>query len=141
MFLLAFLLALSATNATEPDEVTLQRDFSETVVPLLKLYCLDCHGTDLQEAQLDLSIYTSTQSVANGHRTWEIILERISASEMPPEDAERQPQAEERKAIVDWIRTAREFEALRHAGGSRTCTGSPVKQRGIQLLDPGSDRR
>ena len=116
VFLFAFLLALSATNATEPDEVTLQRDFSETVVPLLKSYCLDCHGTDLQEAQLDLSVYTSTQSVANGHRTWEIILERISASEMPPENAERQPQAEERKAIVDWIRAAREFEALRHAG-------------------------
>ena len=116
VFPLALLFALAATPAVELDEATLQRDFAETIIPLLKANCFDCHGTDLQEAKLDLSVYTSVQSVATAHRAWKLILQRVSVGEMPPPDAEHQPLPEDRKALVDWIQAVREFEARRHAG-------------------------
>ena len=35
---------------------------------------------------------------------------------MPPEDLNRQPLVNERRAVIDWIQVAREFEASRNAG-------------------------
>lgn len=106
----------AAANAPQPIETTLERRFTETVQPFLTNYCVDCHGTKKQEGKLDLSGYSSLATVIKHERVWEIILERLDAEEMPPEKAPRQPTAAERKAVIDWIRGARTFEAERHAG-------------------------
>jgi hypothetical protein len=100
----------------EPDSKRLSDGFVRDVAPFLKSFCLDCHGESTQEAKLDLSGYTSADSVAKAHQTWEIILERLQSNEMPPEDADPQPTASQRKAIVEWIHAARDFEAKRNAG-------------------------
>ena len=94
----------------------LNSQFDSLVVPFLKAYCLDCHGTELQEAKLDLSGYASSKDVAEAHQVWEIVLDRLVAKEMPPEDSKRQPTAIQRSTVIDWIRAAREFEATRNAG-------------------------
>ena len=83
---LLVLCTASAVTAAAPTEATLQHQFAAHVGPFLKSYCLNCHGKELSEAKLDLSVYTSAQSVTNAHRTWEIVLERIDAGEMPPKD-------------------------------------------------------
>ena len=112
--LVAFL--TPGAEAAEPDAVSLQQSFKKDVAPFLKSFCLDCHGKTTQEAKLDLSSYTSADSVAKAHQTWEIILERLKASEMPPEDSEKQPSPKQRETVVEWIHAAREFEAQRNAG-------------------------
>jgi hypothetical protein len=93
----------------------LEHTFQAVVRPFLKTYCLDCHGGDEPEAKLDLSGYASVNDVGKAHQTWATVLERIEAGEMPPEDAE-QPNLQQRSAVVDWMREAREFEAARNAG-------------------------
>lgn len=104
---------LAAAEATEP---TLEAQFKQTVAPFVQRYCLDCHGEAKQEAKLKLSEYDSLAAMAKEHRTWELVLERLAAGEMPPEDAERQPTPEERAAVVAWIKAFREDVARRHAG-------------------------
>jgi hypothetical protein len=98
------------------EDASLEGRFTAVVRPFLQRYCLGCHGSDKQEAQLDLSGYTSVDDVAKEHQVWKLMLQRLEGDEMPPDDAPRQPSADERKAIVDWIKAARADDARRHAG-------------------------
>ncbi len=49
-----------------------------------------------------------------------LVLQRLHAEEMPPEDAPRQPEAAERAAVIAWINAVRDDEAERHAGDPGT---------------------
>jgi hypothetical protein len=55
-------------------------------------------------------------AVANNARQWELVLERLQAEEMPPEEAVRHPKPDERAAVVAWLRDLRDHEAQRTAG-------------------------
>jgi len=98
----------------------LEQRFAARVKPILERYCYACHGAKKQEAALDLSRYTTVKAIANNHRQWELVHERLQAREMPPEDAPRRLEAEERAAVITWIRDLRDREAQRHAGDPGT---------------------
>jgi hypothetical protein len=82
----------------------------------LKKYCLGCHGSAKQEGKLDLSGYSSVATVAGNYQLSSLVLGRLEAEEMPPEDAPARPTAAERQAIVAWIKDVHAFEAARNAG-------------------------
>src|SRR4051812_48907326 len=84
-----------------------EQGFAESVRPFLKSYCFVCHGTDTQEGKLDLSVYSNTASVINDEARWKLVLERLQAEEMPPEDADEHPSRQEREAVIGWIRAFR----------------------------------
>jgi hypothetical protein len=86
------------------------------VQPFLQRYCFPCHGPAKQKASLDLSHDTSTTAIASHPRRWGLVLERLQAGEMPPEEAAKRPSPEERAAVVAWLREFRDQEARRHAG-------------------------
>ena len=115
-FLVTLILMSWTVRAEESDADVLDREFQSAVIPFLKAYCLDCHGKDRQEAKLNLAGYTTAGKVASSHQVWETVLQRIASKEMPPEKAEHHPGAEERRAVVAWIHSAREYEARRNAG-------------------------
>lgn len=94
----------------------LNETFEVTVRPFLQSFCLDCHGEVDPEAKLDLSLFQTADAVARQHQTWAIVLERLQAGEMPPEEFSPQPTPRQRQAIVEWIHSARDFEATRNAG-------------------------
>ncbi len=94
----------------------LEPRFATRVRPFLQRYCVSCHGPKKPKAQLDLSRDTTVTAVANNARRWEQVLERLQAGEMPPEDAPRQPTADERAAVIAWIGELRDREARRNAG-------------------------
>lgn len=116
LLLTTLLLTGSVCSASESDSTELEAGFATTIAPFLKSYCLDCHGQQVQEAKLSLSEYTSAATVSRAHQTWKIILDRLEAGEMPPEDADRQPDGQQRQAVIDWIHAARQHEAQRNAG-------------------------
>lgn len=101
------LIALTSRGAAQ--------EFSRDVKPFLKTYCLDCHGASEPEAKLDLSPFDSPEAVGKAHQTWEIILHRLEAGEMPPKDSD-QPTKGQRYAVVNWIKSFRRSEAERNAG-------------------------
>jgi cytochrome c553 len=104
---------LAAAQATVPD---LNQQFADRIAPLVRTYCHTCHGPEKAEAKLNLTVFKSAADVARGHKPWELVLERLEAGEMPPEEAKLKPTAEERKAIVQWVREFRRFEAERNSG-------------------------
>jgi hypothetical protein len=103
-------------RAAEPAAADLERQFAATVRPFVQTYCQSCHNSEMPEAELDLSRYTTPAAVARGHQTWEEVLTRLEAGEMPPQDAPKQPTVAERKLVSEWIRAFRWFEAQRNAG-------------------------
>lgn len=102
--------------AAEPAKEELDRGFTEVMQPFVQNYCLACHGADKQEAGLDMSGFSSPAAVVKNERACELVLKRLEAEEMPPEDAPRLPTPHERRAVVEWIRALREGEARRNAG-------------------------
>ena len=100
----------------EVSELTLQRQWADQVLPFVRDYCGACHGAERQEAKLDLSPYQSLASVTAGHATWELVLDRLQAGEMPPAEATRRPSAEQTAAVIAWLRSVRQFQATQHAG-------------------------
>ncbi len=94
----------------------LDKRFKTTVQPFVERYCVSCHGAKKQEASLDLSIDNSVSHVVRNIGAWEQVLERVHDKEMPPAKAKAQPKADERDAVVAWIRDLRQHEANRSAG-------------------------
>ena len=113
---LALSVEVTLAVAQEPTQQSLQREFKSNVQQLLRTHCLSCHDTETQEAKIDLSRFQQLDDVTKSHRVWEIVLERVEAGEMPPEDADTQLTDEQRETVVQWIRSVRQVEAKRNAG-------------------------
>jgi hypothetical protein len=98
----------------------LERRFAMRVQPFLQRYCYTCHGSKKPKASLDLRRDATLTAIAKNARQWSLVLERLRAGEMPPEDAPRQPQANERAEAIAWIEELRDREARRNAGDPGT---------------------
>jgi hypothetical protein len=115
-FASAMLSASFVLAAAHPTGRELDRSFAATVHPFLETYCFGCHGEEKQKGKLDLRPYSTREAVAKDYRRWEVVLERLKAEEMPPEEAKRHPNAELRQQVIDWIRAMRKHEAQHTAG-------------------------
>jgi len=109
---LPFLAAISAASAAPP---ALERQFDQAVRPFIATYCAACHSGKSPAAQFDLRSYTSLDQVARDYPRWSLVLQRLSATEMPPKAAP-QPSPEARQKIVHWIQAVRSEEIRRNAG-------------------------
>lgn len=87
----------------------------EQLVPFLKTYCYDCHGSEKPSADLNLLKYDSPQLLATDFRVWEHVAKFVKSGEMPPEDAD-QPKAEERAAFLKSLQGIMHAEAAKTAG-------------------------
>ena len=108
--------AIGPPSADDP----LEERFTTRVRPFLERYCYGCHGPEKHKAALDLSRDSTVTAVASNVRRWEHVLERLQAEEMPPEGARGRPEADERAAVVAWIRDLRDRETRRNAGDPGT---------------------
>ena len=99
---------------------TLDERFTKEVKPFLDRYCISCHGTTKPKADLNLAPRQTVEAIARNEKQWELVLERLHADEMPPEDAKQQPKPEERAAVIAWLNDAARPEADRNAGDPGT---------------------
>src|SRR5687768_2893083 len=59
----------------------------KNVVPFITKYCLDCHGPDVQEAEIGFHEYRELAKVKADEKTWTRVLQMIEAGVMPPDDS------------------------------------------------------
>ncbi len=71
-------------------------------VAIVKQYCLDCHGREKPEGDLDLSAFTTTSDMIGKRHAWDKIKQRVHLGDMPPKNSEPVP-VEDRQWIVGWI--------------------------------------
>jgi hypothetical protein len=118
LFLLGILFTPARTGAQKPARVSesaLEREFSQIVRPFVNEYCADCHSGAQPEAQLDLTSFAKLSSVLEDLPHWTLLMERLNHQEMPPE-FERQPPADLRQKVIDWVKAVRANELRKHAG-------------------------
>ncbi len=107
--------------APEPRPVeSLEQRFTTQVKPFLERYCHSCHGAKKQAASLDLTRDATVAAIAKNPKQWDLVLDRLHANEMPPEEATRKPDAAERAAVVAWLRDLNTREAEKSAGDPGT---------------------
>ena len=96
-FLTLFLAApLHATEVKPADDVR----------PLLRTYCLKCHGADKAEGGVNYApLLASADAALSKPRLWKRAHRRVVADEMPPEGA-KLPTDTERKRLVAWMTAA-----------------------------------
>jgi hypothetical protein len=102
--------------AAPADQVALEQTLAESVRPFVTRYCTSCHAGEKAKGDLDLSTFTTLDSVVKGHRRWVTIAEALKAGEMPPEKAKAQPTGDERARVLAWIEAVRRYEGGRNAG-------------------------
>ena len=79
---------------------------------LVKQYCVTCHNDKLKTASVSLEGLDLAQ-VADDAATWEKVLRKVSANQMPPVGLP-QPQAGARKAFAAYLETELDRAAAAH---------------------------
>lgn len=114
-FLVLYLIcATLAPLLSAADE--LESRFKRSVQPFLSKYCVSCHNSQSAEGDLDLESDRDLAAVVENFRHWMVVMDRLQAGDMPPEDAEAIPDVDLRKQVLDWISDVRRVEAERRAG-------------------------
>lgn len=107
--------ALPAPGAPGASARTLDRQFEQTVRPFVAKYCIGCHSGATPAAQFDLKSYTTMEMVTQDYPRWALVLEKLTAQEMPPKPVPPPP-AEKRQEVIAWIQAVRAEELRKNAG-------------------------
>jgi len=116
--LLVILLGLAAIPVAEPAStpaVSLDHQFTQVVRPFVEQYCVACHSGNTPAAQFDLSSYTSMDMAVRDNARWALVIDKLTAKQMPPAGMPA-PSDAERQKIIGWITAMRTDEARKHAG-------------------------
>ena len=101
-----------AAQNPQPDAPS---EYGAVVRPLVQKYCMGCHSTKLKKGGLDLERVASPAGPHKDLKVWQQVVEMLDAGDMPPK-AKPQPAAEERKALIAWVRGFLDAEARARAG-------------------------
>lgn len=100
--LLAIVALCRLSAATPSLAADLKPDYQTVIVPLLKKHCTSCHGSNKQEAGLNLESYQDEASALRDARTWDKVLQQVQSGEMPPR-TRRPLSMAEKEQLTAWI--------------------------------------
>ncbi|MFT3880976.1 MAG: DUF1592 domain-containing protein [Gemmatales bacterium] len=104
----------SITAQEQPAQV-LTSEYANTIKPLLKKYCLDCHSTQAKKGSLDLERFATLPDLRKDLKPWQNMIEQIETGEMPPKK-KPQPSEAEKKQLLAWVKTFLDHEARSRSG-------------------------
>lgn len=79
--------------------------FHDTVQPILKNYCYDCHGDGENKGKVAFDQFKSDQDVLENRELWWKALKNVRAGIMPPAKKPR-PTSQEQEQIAHWIKSS-----------------------------------
>ena len=107
--------AIASLPAVAAAPAALEQGFEQTVRPFVMKYCAACHSGQMAAAQFDLKSYTSMEMVAEDIPRWSLVMDRLTAKEMPPKPIPPPP-AEATQQVIAWIQAVRAEEIRKFAG-------------------------
>src|ERR1700727_320942 len=96
---LPVMLAIAALPAVGASTPALDKQFEQTVKPFVAKYCAGCHSGQSPAAQFDLKAYTTMDMVTHDFPRWALVLQRLTAKEMPPKPVPPPPD-EARQQVI-----------------------------------------
>ncbi len=112
---IALMVASRAEAQDPPGEVALTTSLQKVVRPLLQKHCHKCHADERVEADIDLSVFATTNDAHEQVDVWLKIREVLDTRQMPPRDA-KQPTDEDLGKLLSWTRGFLMREAAANAG-------------------------
>src|SRR5688572_1323691 len=76
------------------------RHLQETVTPLLKQFCYECHGDGATSGELALDAFKTTDEIRAAKPTFQKIIRYVRGHTMPSPDATTQPTQQQRDALT-----------------------------------------
>lgn len=83
-------------TTTKPADGT----FAQVVAPVLKQYCVSCHGATKPASDLSLTNFMSEASIAQNRDKWEHVLRNVQGGAMPPTGLPHPNEATRQKFIA-----------------------------------------
>lgn len=87
----AFLWSIGGALTAFAEEPT-PDDFPTAIRPLVETHCFKCHNEKKTKGGVDLTGFTTEESVLKGHKLWRKVIELIETEEMPPDDDKFTPE-------------------------------------------------
>jgi len=101
-------------------------DFDRQIMPLLKQHCIDCHGPDTAEAELNFVEEVTVRPLVRHQEVWDKVLAHVKTRVMPPEDAAEMSDGDRRRlaAYFEWAVNHFDYSRIDDPGyeGSRRLT-------------------
>src|SRR5215813_426660 len=107
LVILTLVCAAVALRGSQAQRAQGRPDFEKAVLPFLVENCYACHNARRKSGELDLEQFQTAASMIQQRETWEHVLQKLQAGEMPPKGAPR-PDPAEQKAVISWVE--REFD-------------------------------
>jgi mono/diheme cytochrome c family protein len=92
-------------KALSEDTATQASFFADSIRPLLKSYCFECHNANKRRAGLNLEKIDNDAAALDLVELWDQVGERVSGKEMPPAKS-KQPTDDERQKLLAWVKHA-----------------------------------
>ncbi len=86
-----------------------ESSFVKDVKPLLDTYCVSCHNAEKKKGDLDLTVHKD-DSASRATKLWRGVIDQIHTHEMPPDNAKKQPTAEEREALITALKNLKRYD-------------------------------
>jgi hypothetical protein len=86
-----------------------ESSFTKDAKPLLETYCVSCHNPEKKKADLDLTVFKDDDSASRATKLWRGAIEQVHDHLMPPENAKKQPTAEEREALITALKNLKKY--------------------------------
>ena len=80
-----------------------QKSFKEGVAPFVKKYCVECHGNRRSKGGLNFDPALKTPGDSASSRKWTQAIANVNAHDMPPDEADKQPNDAERQRFLDSV--------------------------------------
>ena len=94
---------LSAEERSRRHRFATDEAFHTTVLPIVKEYCIDCHGKRDPEGDVSFQDLRSPSQVLENREIWEKAFKQLGVGGMPPTDEEDRPTRAEQMALVEWL--------------------------------------
>ena len=96
------LFTLQPSNAQNQILAT-DEEFKSAVLPIIKKYCIDCHGGDDPEAGVSFEYLSNPGQILENQDLWKRAYKQLNVGNMPPHEEAFRPSLTQHKAIVDWL--------------------------------------
>ncbi len=98
---------LAEPHEGDADYAALKADaeiaFKEGVGPFVKEYCTRCHSNRRSKAAINFEAALKLPGGATSSQQWKKAVANVKAHDMPPVDAAKIPNDEERQQFIEWI--------------------------------------
>ena len=97
------------------ESVARSLNYQEKIIPILEVYCLDCHSNDKAEADVNFDKFRTIQDIKKDPKVWIKVDRMLSSRQMPPRDSD-QPSKNNREFLSEWVQSFLMDEAKARAG-------------------------